>query len=318
MMPNAATSTLRPRPHRESAIAGCRGDPNRSEVAISEPVLDAPIVIVEEIHMHGGGPPSPTIAIWADGQMLFADASEGGTASLLASKMSMNEAAAIARDVYRELDGVPRSTTVLDISSGTLLQITVRGGDHWRSASVFGDDPERVLAVARGTAAPPKPAAPPSFNNPPNRIEEIFANRPWPPLGFARAYRSLIEKVPSAGRAFTVHDFDVLFITPERGMKLQRPALDWPIDLPRPPANVNLAACHYYMDRNGECRFMLTASDNPAVERFKKKMWTGDNQRAVNINGAAFAVRFDWMYRGERTIDAVTRCSATLSSNATH
>jgi hypothetical protein len=143
-----------------AAIAGCRGDANSSEVVINEVGLDAPIVTVEELHMHGAGPPSPTIAIWADGQVLFADASEGGTASLLLSKMSMNEAAAIARDVYRMLDEVPRSTTVLDISGGTLLRITVRDGSRWRTSAVFGDEPERVLAVARGTAEPPKPRQP--------------------------------------------------------------------------------------------------------------------------------------------------------------
>lgn len=148
MRPTAATSVLRPRPHMRAAIAGCRGDANSSEVVINEVGLDAPIVTVEELHMHGAGPPSPTIAIWADGQVLFADASEGGTASLLLSKMSMNEAAAIARDVYRMLDEVPRSTTVLDISGGTLLRITVRDGSRWRTSAVFGDEPERVLAVA--------------------------------------------------------------------------------------------------------------------------------------------------------------------------
>lgn len=312
-MPRGDVSVLRPRPHVRAAIAGCRGTANTSEIAITNVEGDAPSVIVEEYHLHGGGPPSPTIAVWDDGQVLFAG-SRGGKRQRLVTRMSKDDAAVIVRDVYQMLERVPRSSTVFDMSGGTLLRITAREGRSWRTAALYGDEPERVLAVARGTAAPPKPTKTLSSAMDFDLVDAL-AQRPWPPMAFAKAYQRLIEAVPHTGNPFAPHDYDVLFITPEPGIEPQRPALEWPVDLPR-PRKLNPAACHYNdsadLDPDSGCRFMLTPPDNQAVERFGKLVGNGGRSRAVNVGGVEFAVRFDETYRGERTIDALTTCADVL------
>lgn len=283
-------------------MRGCRGDPRSSDVRIATVDAEAPVLIVQETHLHGRGPPSPTLALWADGQVLFA-----GTDDRLTTTLPPSTIATLARSAYDQLHDVPHFTSVFDISGGTLLRITVRHGDDWRSAALYGDDPERVLAVARGTAPLPKPSPPSTvtITNTGTYLLDAFAARPWPPLGFARAYRTLVEAIPSVGTPFTPFDYDVQLTRLHPAMQVDERAIAWPTTLPRVPA-VAPDACHYDWGRDDEaCTFIVPPAYSAAVAAF--------TARVVRVDGRDFVASFRGLYRGARSIHALTDCADTLA-----
>ena len=139
-VPTAAPGALQRRPHMVEEAAGCRRNQDSAGVSISAPLdPEAPIVVLDELHLHGRTPMSPRVAIWSDGDAIFAHG-EGDDETLVTARLPKERAAAIARDVYTLLDDVPLFTDVYAASGGTLMRITVNVDGKWRSAAVHGDD----------------------------------------------------------------------------------------------------------------------------------------------------------------------------------
>jgi hypothetical protein len=109
-VPAVAHGDLQRRPHMAQEAAGCRRNQDTAGVAINAPVdADAPLVVLDEIHLHGRTPMSPRVAIWSDGEAVFAHG-EGNDETIVTSRIPKERAGAIARDVYRLLDDVPLFT----------------------------------------------------------------------------------------------------------------------------------------------------------------------------------------------------------------
>ena len=146
---------------------------------------------------------------------------------------------------------------------------------------------------------------------------ELTAERPWPPMGFARAYQRLAEIKLFDGAPFSPYDYEVVFLAPEPNDEARQPALAWPAELPRLPVDLTPATCHYRdrpeTDYEGGCHFIVEAANRDAARRFRAKMWASGAPVGVIANGNTFLVRLDWQYRGERSIKAIAACASGLS-----
>ncbi|MGE5186068.1 MAG: hypothetical protein ACM31C_28625, partial [Acidobacteriota bacterium] len=68
----ASSEILQPQITDDQIVAHC-SEGERNEIRIGSAVdAGAPIIVLEEVHLHGWGPPQPTVAIWPDGRILFA------------------------------------------------------------------------------------------------------------------------------------------------------------------------------------------------------------------------------------------------------
>src|SRR5262245_54947786 len=67
----ARVDVLRPRPTSKALAEGCRGGEG-NEVRLAAGIeADAPVVVLDEIHLHGVQPQQPMVALWPDGRVLF-------------------------------------------------------------------------------------------------------------------------------------------------------------------------------------------------------------------------------------------------------
>jgi hypothetical protein len=315
--PRAHTDSLQPPPTKEMALAGCRG--SGDDVQLDAPIdTSAPIVVLEEIHLHGEQPPQPTIAIWADGHVVFTrDASE--RFEHLDGEISTSTAATIARDVFAAIERVPRYTDVdknHEVAGGQVTMITVRRGDRWRSASVYGAWRDDFLAET-GKNTAPKPVSPgvPSAEHLfSTALADVELEREPPPTGFATAYRRVFESLPTSGARFSPYAFDVRFFSPDNTVEAPLPELVWPIDLPTLPHDLRPTHCDPY-DTDG-CPYVLDPEYRDAAARLRSQLVVNNKVRTVIVNGNRFMVVFDALYRGQHSIDAVVECARQLARRA--
>jgi hypothetical protein len=307
---------LREPPTREAALAGCRGSGNDVEVdALAD--ASAPLVVLEEIHLHGNGTPQPTIAVWADGHVVFSTV-VGEKFEHLDGEMPSAAAAQLARDVFVALEGVARDTDVeKDYSSdgGQVTRIVVRTGGHWRSASVYGDYRDDFLRVAQhetpeGTE-PTAPITPGTFTLVPG---DIGVTRILPPMGFATAYQRLIASMPARGTKFAPYSFDLTLFAPEKASESPLPDLAWPLELPAPPDDLRPERCDSY--KTDGCPYALDVEYREAAAKFRERLVVNNKVRVVNANGKRFMVNFHALYRGQHAVNAVTECARELVRRA--
>ncbi|MBL0220571.1 MAG: hypothetical protein IPQ07_42725 [Myxococcales bacterium] len=314
--PPARTDELVPRPTKNAILAGCSGGED-NEVRLSTVVEpDAPVLVLGEIHLHGTQPPQPTIAIWADGRVLFTRALPTSTdhVELESLEGSLPPAAVpgLVHDVAADLVAVPRYTDVFvhpGTSGGQMTTITVRDGHRWISATVYGAHEDDLLATAANPGVLPR--APRDL--PPTLGFSIptFETDP-PPKPFARAYQRLLASRPPAGRPFVPHDFDLVVFSPgPSAAGIRSSEIAWPRELPAPPPDLALATC----DDGDGCRYVLDARDREAAHRLDDALHATKTPPLLVSNGRRLSVRIDGLYRGERSIQALVSCSARLSNN---
>ncbi len=314
--PPARTGELVPRPTKNAILAGCSGGED-NEVRLATGVEpDAPILVLGEIHLHGTQPPQRTIAIWADGRVLFTHALPTTTDHVelesLEGSIPPATVLGLVEDVAADLVAVPRYANLFVhpvTSGGQMTTITVRDGDRWINATVYGAHEDDLLATAANPGVLPRaPRDAPTTS----RFSIPTFEKDPPPKPFARAYQRLLASRPPTGRPFVPHDFDLVVIAPWPSTTGSgRSEMSWPRELPAPPPDLDLAAC----DHGDGCRYLLDARDHQAADRLDAALHATKTPPLLVSNGRRFSVRIDGLYRGERSIEALISCSARLSNN---
>jgi hypothetical protein len=313
---------LQPRLTEKAIIAECRGGSGNEVRLAGEVDPDAPILVLEEIHLHGEQPPQPTIAIWSDGRVLFnhlrsADA-DHRSFELLQGSIAKSTVQTLVRDVTAELVTVPRyadAEHVYFIDGGQLTTITVHNGDRWISATVYGAYEEEFLAAAAG-AHLEKKVEPPT---PVPSEDEIDTSRylpafepPSPSPPFSRAYKRLLETRPDRGAPFAAYDFDVAFMFPDPYyVRMGQTEMAWPRDLPAPPSATDIEASD--PEFGVVSPYMLDAKYRDAALRLRDTLRASKVPPYFLVDGKRFMVRVDGFYRGERSIEAMFVCSEHLA-----
>lgn len=272
-----------------------------------------PILVLEEVHLHGWGPPQPTVAIWPDGKVLFAHPVGKNGDDIKYEKLEgaipKSRVDELVHDVASALVSVPRYKSIyvnFGEDGGQLTTIVVRDGDKWRSATVYGAYDDDFLAAAAAVGTLPRKKLDPVFTGGTELYEDP------PPKPFALAYRMLLAARPSAGHAYVPYDHDVVFFAPAPYNLKQHPSrVMWPGDLPKPPRGLSPSQCDQY-DTDG-CRYVLDVRfDNGATRLYRTihstKVWP-----IVVVGGKQFMVRIDGLYRGERSIHALITCTEHFS-----
>lgn len=313
---------LRPRLTEKAIIAECGGG-SGNEVLLADGVdPDAPILVLGEIHLHGGQPPQPTIAIWSDGRVLFnhmrSTEVDHRSFELLYGSITTASVQTLVRDVTADLIAVPRysdaeHTYIVD--GGQLTTITVRNGDRWISATVYGAYEEDFLAAAAGAhlekkIEPPNPA--PSEREIDTSTYLPVWERPSPSPQFSRAYKRLLEIRPDRGIPFIAYDFDIAFMLPDPYyVRIGQTEMAWPQELPAPPSATEIEALD---PRFGvDAPYVLDAKYREAALRLRDALHASDVPPYFLIDGKHFMVRLDGFYRGERSIEAMFLCSEHLA-----
>jgi len=295
----SASSVLQPVPTKASILATCRGTDN--EVTVRTPDDgDPPMVVLEEVHLHGYQGAQPTIAVWADGSVIFSQ-QRGERSVELRTVISPDAAAAIAHDVFEDLEGTPRYFDAgrnASVDGGQLTTITVHAGARWRTAAVHDVYGDEILGTAPSRAGQ-------------SDVAGMKLERDPPPSRFAAAYKRLFQAVPQSGDPFAPYEFDAVFFEPQKGIALLPLEVPWPRDLPSPPPELRPERCNPY-ETDG-CAYVVGPAFASAAERFIRAIRPVDHETpAVIANNAKFVVRFDRLYEGERTIDAITTCARGL------
>jgi hypothetical protein len=268
---------LHPRAGRAALAARCSGGSD-NEVRVAGVDPDAPVIVLEEIHYHGRQPPQPTIAIWADGHVLFnhqkaVDTDGAAVFDLLEGSMRQREVETLVRSVTSALISVPRYAEAEQgyiSDGGQLTTITVRDGRRWISASTYGAYEDDFLATADGPRPHIEKSVPLDANVPEREIEtgRLFtASRdpPAPPPPFSKAYRQLLASRPDGGVAYAPYDFDLSFMISRTDRQRRDPReMAWPRELPRPPPAKDLSACGPSRD---VCPFVLDVQYRQAAHR---------------------------------------------------
>jgi hypothetical protein len=301
---------LRLRPTEKSIIAECgRGSGNEIRLA-SGLDANAPSLVLQETQLHGLQPPQPTLAIWSDGHVLFEHvrSTDGQHRSfeMLEGSIPKAEVQLLIHDITAELVRVPRhadTRPTVYVSGGQLTTITVHDGDRWLSASFHGAYESDFLSAAVG--APAEQQVAPAGSAP--------LPDPLPPsLPFSRAYKRLLETRPDRGVPFVAYDFDVTFFVPVQYYVRMGPSeMMWPAELPSPPPAFDLEACD--PRDGGGCPFMLDTTYRGAAERLHATLHASKVPTYVLVNGKRFFVSLDGLYRGQRSIEAISYCSEHLS-----
>lgn len=324
------TDALYPRAGEAALASRCSGG-SHNEVRVAGVDQDAPVIVLEEIHFHGGQPPQPTIAIWANGRVLFdhqkaVDVGGHAVFELLEGSMPKGEVEALVRKVTSAVTSVPRYTEAEQgayiSDGGQLTTITVRDGSRWFSASTYGADKDDFLATADG----PRPQVEEKSesldaNVPEGEIDTArLIQGPWnppaPPPAFSSAYRQLLENRPDGGVAYTPYDFDLTFMFSRPDRQRMHPGeMVWPRDLPRPPPAKDLSTCD---PDTGDCPYVLDVKYRDAATRLRQTLRASKEIPYVIIDGQRFVVRVDGFYQGERDIKALGSCSRQLAKHDAH
>ena len=159
----ASTEFLQARPTDDQIEAQCsQGDHNEIRYAGG---IDpgAPILVLEEVHLHGSGPPQPTVAIWPDGKILFAHIARKRGDEVrydqLEGAIPKSTVDALVREVASAIKIVPRYKSIyvnFGEDGGQETTIVVRDGDKWRSADVYGAYEDDFLAAAAAAGTLPR------------------------------------------------------------------------------------------------------------------------------------------------------------------
>jgi hypothetical protein len=135
------TQELHPHPSEADLFRSCVAL-GGTEVKIAEDDPGAPTIVLQEVRLHGRSLPAPTVAIWADGRIVFArsPSGESGAPELRQGTISTTRVDELVRELDVALRSVPRSSSVHRdyVSGGQITTLAVRTGDHWLVASVYG------------------------------------------------------------------------------------------------------------------------------------------------------------------------------------
>jgi len=311
-----STEVLQPSLADQSVFAQCAVGAG-NEVRLSGGVdPDAPIVVLEEEHLGGVQPPQPMVAIWPDGRILFTrpverPSPDGPRFEHLQGTIPVATVEKIIRDVAAKLSTVPHYTSTYAGYHGQITRIVVRDGARWRGASVFGETESGFLAAAAGErdfAPPERQVTRPAQQATSSDVIVVggVGRTGSPPRPFAEAYRDLLAARPDRGAPFTSYEFDVVFfpVDPywvDRGAAVE----DWPRELPNPPPTLAPEQCDSYEG----CRYVLDAKYNDAVKRLGRKLRDAKVRLIFVANQKQSMLRLVALYRGERSIDALTTCS---------
>lgn len=312
----SARSDIRPRPTPESIISGCTGGEQNEVHLESATDRDAPVLVLDENHLHGEQPARPTIAIWSDGRVVFSHvrSTDGDRREWerLQGAISPTRLEELVRSVTREIVSVPRHTNanaLYFVDGGQLTTITVHDGSRWLVASVYDAYERDFLASLDGTAEKEaKKAAGETVEL--DGLQLPAYQPPKPPLPFARAYKSLLDAKPSDGDAFVPYDFDLVFMLPDAAYDRRHPAeMPWPADLPAPPSVQEIES----RDPKHESVFILDAMFRDSGLLLRSASRSRAAYPYVMLDGQRYVVRVDEYYRGERDIAALNRCSIHLA-----
>jgi hypothetical protein len=165
---------------------------------------DAPVVALYERNpwLLVIGSDFPTIAVWADGTVVYVREGASGLETLEGS-IGAGTAGKLARSVVGEVRTAPEHASVGDTTDAPTVEIVARDGDSWRVADVYG-------------------------------LRRDDANRDAP-AGFVTAYRQLLAARPSEGTEFVPADVEVLLWGFEYA---NGEGIPWPADVPAPPDDV--------------------------------------------------------------------------------
>ena len=287
----------------------CHARPGNGLALDIEP-SDAPVLVLEEEHLHGAEVSSPRIAIWADGSVIFERDNQRH-----AGRLSRARVQQLQREILSEIAGEPRDDSLdekngYQSDGGQITSIIVRDGATWHVAEMYPSFEDELFDAAAGRAGKPEIlTSPPVADTPAVTLVTDNLRLP-PPRTFATAYRTLLNARPPNGQAFEPYDYDlVLFGTPADDPSFDRIHIyPWPAGLPKPPASLQPAACDVN-DQDG-CPFILDRRYAALTKPFLATSygtWPG-----VVTDGHEFRLRLDGQYRGERTIEAVEMCSRKL------
>jgi hypothetical protein len=310
----ASSEILQPRITDDQIVAHC-GEGERNEIRIGSDVdPGAPIIVLEEVHLHGWGSPQPTVAIWPNGRILFAHpiGMDGDRIKYeqLEATIPKTRVDTLVQETASALVTVPRYKSIyvnFGMDGGQLTTIVVRDGRQWRSATVYGAHEDDFLAAAAAAGTLPRKALDPDL---PGMTETLYEDPP--PKPFALAYRTLLATRPAAGHAYVPYDYGLVLFAPSQYDLRQHPSqVIWPDELPKPPRSLSPGQCDQY-DTDG-CRYLLDAKYDGAAKRFYGALHATKVWPLVHVRDKQFMVRLDDFYRGERSIHALIRCTEYFS-----
>jgi hypothetical protein len=270
-------------------VGACDGGKG-NEVRLSpKPGAEAPVLVLQEIKLHGWQPPQPSFAVWEDGEIDFlpdADPDRSPETWRRASgRMSREAARAFVRRVGTLLATAPAFTQTWTGSGGQVTSIAVRDGTRWRVVIVDGNFKDDFIRVANGVPLP----------------KGGWFEKAPPPVEVARAYDLIMKRRPASrgpereqpGALITLFEPDVT----------QRPTMDWPASLPPPSPALQPSECNSYTTEG--CKHYTL---DPALARAARTLVGHE----VIVHGKRFVARIDDIYAGELDIQRVFACANKL------
>ena len=258
----------------------CVGD-GSSEIVDDDETAAAPTIVLYERNPWRDGHDAPTLALWADGTVVFAAQDHVAQAAIERAIASRTIAAATA-----SLRHVPSYAAVTLWSDQPTVEITVRDGDRWRTVRVYG--------LHRG-------GVPDEIYRKPGSLEAFSRPSPLhPPRAFDETYHALLDLVRSTGAPFEPADLKLSYWDFDHA----RAAVPWPGSVP-PPARDLVPAEREPGDPISYSHAVST-DHLPAMRSILAGL---DGQTAIAFNGHRWSVAVEPRYRGQAVIDYVRRCA---------
>lgn len=283
----------------------------------NDAVEEAPVIRLEEHLIGAGSTPAVTLAMWADGYVIFSHGWRDDESPTLETRIDPAEVERVRQLLLTKLEGLPPHDQLgwADPATGKetsysahdqLVRIFVRNGASWRIAFVWGLTREDALS-------PPAPT--------PQTGAGIAADAGWkdtwvkeqPSPKLVDAYLTLLAARPRTGepRVPYTYNLTAYAAVPGKADVLgwpTGPAIAWPPELPVPPPTPP-GVCAPTRDGNGGCLFRIPAADAADAHPFVTSYRTTTPHRLLAWQDMEWNLVFRPYLRGDDTIHRIRNCA---------